>query len=112
MALKKEIEISGIRVKLKASADTPRVYRHLFGKDLFQDMNMLNLNVTAGSLDMGNTEVLENIAYTMASQADRDIPDIDEWLDQFEVFDIYLAIKDILSLWAANISTMSKNKKK
>lgn len=112
MAIERTIEIADKMVKMKASADTPRLYRHLFGCDLFQDMNRLNLNVKKGSLDTGNTEVLENIAYAMAKQAEPKLPPIDEWLDQFGMFDIFFASGDILNMWAANTKTASEAKKK
>lgn len=112
MAIRKIIKIGGIDVDMKTSADTPRAYRHIFGRDIFQDMNRLNLNMKKGSLDTGNTEVLENIAYVMAKQANPDIPDINDWLEQFNTFDIFTASKDIISLWGINNKTMISPKKK
>lgn len=112
MAFSKMVKIGDKDVRLKASADTPRMYRQLFGRDLFHDMNKLNLRASESNIDMGNTEVLENICYTMAKQADASIPDIDEWLDQFDMFDVFYASKDVLEMWTRNISTMSTAKKK
>ena len=112
MAITGTVKIGDKEVKMKASADTPRLYRHTFGRDIFQDMNKLNLNMKKGSLDTGNTEVLENIAYIMAKQADPDIPEISDWLEQFNIFDIFIAGKDIFLLWAKNNKTSSAPKKK
>lgn len=112
MAIEREINIADKKIRMKASADTPRRYRNQFGKDIFQDMNRLNHNIKHGSLDTGNTEVLENLAYVMAKQADPEIPPIEEWLDQFGVFDIFFAAESIISMWGLNAETASIGKKK
>ena len=41
MAVRKTIEIDGTPVAFQASAATPRLYRNLFGRDIFADMDHL-----------------------------------------------------------------------
>ena len=54
-----------------------------------------------------------NIAYIMAWQYDNTIPaDPNDWLDQFEMFDIYLVLPQIIELWGLNTEEMEKPKKK
>ena len=49
-------------------------------------------------------EIFENVAYIMAYHADNTIPDnIDDWLDQFEMFSIYEVLPEILALWGTNL---------
>ena len=48
----------------------------------------------------------------MAYHADNTIPDnIDDWLDQFEMFSIYEVLPEILALWGTNIITDIDSKK-
>lgn len=42
----------------------------------------------------------------MAYHADNSIPqDINEWLDQFEIFSIYEIMPDLLAMWSDNVQT-------
>ena len=57
-------------------------------------------------------EIFENVAYIMAYHADNTIPDnIDDWLDQFEMFSIYEVLPEILALWGTNLITDIDSKK-
>ena len=57
-------------------------------------------------------EIFENVAYIMAYHADNNIPgNIDDWLDQFEMFSIYEVLPEILSLWGTNLMTDVESKK-
>ena len=57
-------------------------------------------------------EIFENVAYVMAYHADNSIPsNIDEWLDQFEMFSIYEILPEILELWGSNLQTDIESKK-
>ena len=48
----------------------------------------------------------------MAYHADRSIAgNIDDWLDQFEMFSIYEILPEILELWGANLETKFSLKK-
>ena len=61
---------------------------------------------------MGLT-IFENVAYVMAKHGDPSIPDdIDEWMDQFELFSIYEVLPEILKLWNLNNKQTSAPKKK
>lgn len=52
------------------------------------------------------------MAYIMAYHADHSIPaDINDWLDQFEMFSIYEVLPEILELWGANLVTDVASKK-
>ena len=114
--MERVIDIGGKAVKFKATALTPRIYRHKFGRDMIVDLNSLreSLHKTKdgeefSSLDL---EIFENAAYTMAKQADANIPETaEEWLDGFEMFNIYNILPELLALWGANTATTATPKK-
>ncbi len=115
MAVTKTIEIDGKDVKFKASAAVPRLYRIKFGKDLYRDFADLQKNVDENnsSLDIGSLEVFEQISWVMAKHADPDnVPDdIDEWLEQFNIFSIYEVLPKLIELWGVNLQTQVEAKK-
>lgn len=114
----KTVEIAGKQVSFKASAAIPRLYRIRFGRDIFKDLMSLKSLVQSseeGESTLSNTdlEMFENVAYLMAKHADPEQPDnIDDWLDQFDMFAIYEVLPVMLELWTANIATQVESKKK
>lgn len=118
MSVRKTIEIDGTPVAFQASAATPRIYRNLFERDIFDDMDKLISSVKDqdpenSKLDVIDLELFENVAFTMARQADPSVPDdVMQWLDGFEMFSIYALLPHILDLWGINMETMSVAKKK
>jgi len=121
--LSKEIEICGKMVPFRASADTPRLYRAKFKRDIFKDLSKLekSFDKKASEGESGpnddeflidDLEIFENVAYIMAYHADHTIPpDINEWLDQFDMFSIYEILPEILALWGTNMMTEVESKK-
>lgn len=112
----KTIAICGQPVRFCASAATPRLYRLKFKRDIFADMQKLTKDFqerNAGTdLAVESLEIFENVAYIMAFQADRTIPDtIDQWLDQFEMFSIYEVLGELVQLWGDNLFTSASAKK-
>lgn len=112
----KTIAICGQPVRFCASAATPRLYRLKFKRDIFADMQKLTKDFqerNAGTdLAVESLEIFENVAYIMAFQADRTIPDtIDQWLDQFEMFSIYEVLGELVQLWGDNLFTSANAKK-
>lgn len=105
--MEKVIKVNDKEVKFKASGATVRNYRQLFQRDLLMDVEQLNNEYKKKNLTAVSLEVFENLAYTMARQADDSIPDTaDAWLDQFDMFSVYEILPQIVDLW--NISTESK----
>ena len=85
---------------------------HIF-KDLSKLESSYKGNSEAGSsFAIEDLEIFENVAYIMAYHADHNIPeDIDDWLDQFEMFSIYEVLPEILELWGTNLITDVESKK-
>ena len=123
----KTLNISGIDVKFRATARTPRLYRAIIGRDLIRDINQLrkayNKAVSIGEdatdeekqdaqLSVMDLELFENIAYIMARHANPEISvPVDEWLDSFDMFSIWQILPELLKLWALNEQTTSTPKK-
>ena len=111
----KTIVMNSIQVKFRADAATPRIYRVMFERDIFADMDVI-FNAFKDDKESfftsGGLSVLENVAYCMAKQADPEIPEITEWLSQFQMMDIYQHMMEIIGLWGINSKTTSTAKKK
>ena len=115
--LSKTIKVGDKEVAFRSSATIPRLYRAKFKRDIFKDLSKLESsykgNSEAGSsIAIEDLEIFENVAYIMAYHADHNIPeDIDDWLDQFEMFSIYEVLPEILELWGTNLITDVESKK-
>lgn len=136
--MKKIIVINGKECSFKSSAAIPRIYRIKFRRDIFVDMSKIQKQIKAqerikaemkskcekegkefsdeefeSGLPIESLEMFENIAYLMHKHGDSSQPDdIDEWLDQFETFDIYEILPEILEMWGIENKQMSVPKKK
>lgn len=135
--MRKTIEIDGKQCEFKSSAAIPRMYRIKFGRDIFVDMQKIKTQVDAqerlkndlrrqaeengkafdetqfeSALPIKSLEMFENIAYLMHKHGDPSQPgEIDEWLEQFETFDIYEILPEILAMWKRENEQMSRPKK-
>ena len=124
----KIIDISGKKVGFRATALTPRLYRHKMQRDIIQDFNRLQKafakaakingdmseeELRESQLSVLDLEIFENIAFVMARQYDPTAPDIpEEWLEQFEMFSVYEIMPELIDLWNLNNKTTAKPKKK
>lgn len=108
--IKREIEICGKMIPFRSSATIPRLYRAKFKRDIFKDLARLEKSYSGkqdgAEFQIEDLEIFENVAYVMAYHADNSIPaDINEWLDQFEMFSIYEILPQLLELWGDNMMT-------
>ena len=110
------INISGKEVRVRASARTPFEYREYFFADLVDDMQ----RVCTGAAGADTMEIVERFLWLVAKNAGeevhQDLP-IEEaiaaWLDEFEdMYAIYKAMPEVISLWQDETSTSSEAKKK
>ena len=122
--MRKTIIINNIECQFKSSAAVPRMYRLKFGRDIFVDMTKLKKQIDIqkklqketgeenSSLPIESLEMFENIAFLMHKHGDKTQPsEIDEWLEQFETFDIYEILPEILEMWNVENKQMSTPKK-
>lgn len=122
--MEKILVIDGKEVGFRASALTPRLYRHKIGRDIIRDLNQLKRSYEKAvnskheetekeEMPIVDLEIFENVAFVMAQQYDANIPNTaEEWLEGFSVFSIYEILPDILELWQLNQQTTSTPKKK
>ncbi|MCI6060848.1 MAG: hypothetical protein MR729_06840 [Dorea sp.] len=115
--LQKTVKVGEKEVTFRSSATIPRLYRIKFKRDIFKDLSKLEKSYKGkkeegSSFEIEDLEIFENVAYIMAYHADHSIPDnIDDWLDQFEMFSIYEVLPEILELWGTNLITDIESKK-
>ena len=129
----KTITIDGKEYIFKSSAAIPRIYRIKFKRDIFSDLAKIQKQVIANekaqkakdlddeeqklefasTLPIETLDLFENIAFLMHRHGDPSQPDnIDEWLEQFQTFDIYKILPELLKLWQNETKSMSTVKKK
>lgn len=127
----KTMTIDGREITFRATARTPRLYRMLTGRDMIIDMSKLrksfieaqknkkkendeDVSGTFGGLSTSDLIIFEDSAYVMARHANPDIEQqtADDWLDTFNMFDIYDILPEIMDLWNLNNATTSEPKKK
>lgn len=120
----KTITIEGKEIKFRATARTPRLYRMLTNRDMIKDMNILAKAFKEseklkkedgfGNLTTQHLIIFEDSAYVMARHANPDMVEqtADEWLDNFNMFDIYSIFPQIFELWNLNTVQTAESKKK
>ena len=124
----KVVKIDGKEVGFRATALTPRLYRHKIGRDIVQDISKLKRafdkavkakenpteeDLEDAQLSVMDLEIFENVAYIMAKQYESSFPvTTDGWLVGFATFSIYEILPSILELWQFNNLTTAKPKKK
>lgn len=104
----KTVKIGDKEVKLKTSGYTPLLYADLFGHNLFGEMQtIIRTAADTGQIPFDKTLVLYRLAYCMAKHADSKTPSIEEWLDQFEPYDIPEIAGELIDMWAADSKQQS-----
>lgn len=135
--MRKTIVIGGVECNFKTSAAVPRMYRLKFKRDIFNDLNGIDREIKAqkkrmeeekqialekglefdaseyeSTLPVQTLTIFENIAFIMHKHGDPSQPqEIDDWLDQFETFDIYEIFPEIIEMWNDENKKMSEPKK-
>ena len=106
--MERMITIDGNETRMVANAATPRLYRSMFGSDVFADMT----HAMDGNGNIISVEVFENLAYAMAKQGGL-TEDIDTWLGSFgNPTAIIEAVPEIMNLWLGTQATVQDGKKK
>lgn len=107
--MEKVINIGGKETRLVANGGTPRFYRAMFKKDVFEDMR----HAVDDSGDIKSTEVFECLAFVMAKQGGLEGYSIEEWLSTFDSpTAIIEAVPELMSIWMDTTATTVESKKK
>lgn len=105
--MEKTIVLSGKEHRFRVSAATTYIYRGMFGKDLIRAFQ----SVGEGA-DEESVTLMTQLAYTAARQADKTVPPIEDWLEQFETGDLLTEIIPcVAELWRKNIAATATPKK-
>ena len=108
--MEKMINVDGKEMRMVANGATPRIYRMMFGKDVFADIT--------GAIKDGqivDVSALEQLTFILGRQGGSipDDKDIDEWLGELDdPMALVHAAGDVLTLWAGNRTSLSESKKK
>lgn len=112
--MEKIINLGGEPLRFKASAATVRNYRDFFGRDLLRDMAQVTKDSQAGEMTGEDLEIFENFAYLCRRDAEPEAvpPSVAEWLQSFDMLDIYNILPELITLWVHNNKTLETAKKK
>lgn len=108
--MEKIVKIDGQEMKFAVNGGTPRLYRSIFRKDIFQGMN----NAVNEKGEIKDSEIFENLAFIMAIQGGSVsmTTNIDDWLNAMSnPMAIMEAAPEILDLWLNTNETISTAKK-
>ena len=107
--MRKDITIGAAVVPMESNGYLPIFYKKRFGADMFHDIRVYSDAAKKGDADF---EAIFKLAYAMARLADPELPDFEDWLAQYELFDLVGAAEEILKLWQTTNAPTSKTKKK
>lgn len=113
--MEKTLTIDGREVRFKATAGFLYRYRTYFGIEYYIDLAKISVNAPENKStaieDYENidTRVFERILWTYAKTADDTIPEIDKWLDGFEVFNAKGILNELTELLEITNKSLVKN---
>ncbi len=111
--MQKTIEIDNKQVKLVSTAATPIIYRAQFGTDFFADLMKMQKAIPANKpqekwtrKDMDNLDLMPfyQFLWATAKGADKKLPDLVDWLSEFDSLDISEVLPEIQDLIENSIS--------
>lgn len=116
-----KVILNGQERELRATAASPFIYRRIFGGDMFLDYEIVRAQINSAITDEKLAysdiyvpevaEILEKFAYVMLCKEGEN-ENFVEWLEQFEMFEIYNLFPKVLELWGLSSETKSIVKKK
>lgn len=104
--MEKIIEIDGKGVGFKTSASFLIKYRNYFGADGLKDLGRLSAMGEAG--DLNAMIIMQQIAWALAKNYDKKIPQLETWLDSFEDFDFAKVFKELQPLISKSFGTTAE----
>lgn len=115
--MEKTLIIGGKEVKLKSTAGTMMRYRNNFNRDFLKDLIALQGKLKdktekGAEFEIVDLEIFERIAWCMAKTADDNTPPIENWLDEFNTFDIMQVLPQIMELLVSNMAQVNEPGKK
>lgn len=85
--MEKIIRVGDYEIPVRATAASLISYKANFGRDGLRDLLALSAAAqkSAGGLDGFDADVLYRFLWVFAKAANRDIPPLEEWLDDFDI---------------------------
>lgn len=114
--MEKILKIGNKEIKMKSTAGTMMRYRNYFNRDFLKDLISLQEKMKAKTetglqFEAIDLDMFEKIAWSMAKTADDNIPPIENWLDEFETFDIMQVLPQIAELLIQNMEQVNTPKR-
>lgn len=115
--MEKTINIGGRDVPLKATGAFLLKYKAQFKRDALQDIfKMTNaFNQKTGEIkdaDSLDIDVFYYFIWTLAKTADKNIPELEKWLDSFDEFPIMDIIPEVMEMVMSTLTSSVASKKK
>lgn len=104
--MEKIIEIDGKEVGFKTSASFLIKYRNYFGSDGLKDLGKLSTMGEEG--DLNAMIIMQQLAWALAKNYNKQIPPLEAWLDSFEDFDFTKVFKELQPLISKSFGTTAK----
>lgn len=111
-----DVKIGEKEIPMLSNAATAILYKQIFHEDLLVILNRLGKAYDASEETEGINDVILQLAYIMATQAegtgfrDKNFETYIEWLMQFEPLEIEAAAADIFAVYKVNQRTKSTPK--
>lgn len=111
-----KVKIDDKKVKFASSGSTPIRYKAQFQRDFFKDifelgkLEGIEANATMKQLQKINFDTLYNLVWVLAKNADKDIPEPEEWLLSFDEFDLFKILPQVQDLLSDSLQTTKKKK--
>lgn len=122
--MRKTIKIDkGKEIKINTSWNWAYIYQEYFGHDIIPDLvpaidafiSMFNGLVAGEEIDQDRYDLygleittVTNVVWALAKNADDDIPDIREWLDQFDIFPMDIIVPEVVDALATSMMSTKK----
>lgn len=106
----KTIKIGNKEIEMKSNALTPVLYTNYFKSDMMAEMLRIQkqMESTTNPDDIMNgvdTQTFFKVAFIMSGASKQHI-DYFDWLEQFEMIDMYEALPDIMEVWMGNTGSV------
>lgn len=117
--MEKTLEFGGKNVTFKSNMKTLLIYKAQTGREYLSDVVNLGEivkyddkgNVLKGECNLAalNTELLCTVAWAMARTADKNVPELYDWLDEFDEFPIMTVLNELMPMITKSIKADKKN---
>ena len=114
--MEKTIEIDGKQVRFKSTGALPMRYKSQFGRDFFKDLFKMQAAVevknkeeaTLADIEKLDFDTFYKIIWVLAKTADKNIPQMEAWLDSFDEFPMMYILDEVMEMIESTIQAKKK----